>query len=47
MVNSYFDFDDYSSPVKTYLDDRILTGLLPGYVKSSWVYIRYVLVSYI
>ena len=31
MVNSYFDFDDYDEPVKTYLDDNLKFSLLPGY----------------
>lgn len=40
VVNSYFDFDDYEQPVKTFLDDRFLYTLLPGYSVNTDVYLR-------
>ena len=35
MVNTYFDLEDYSSPVKTYLDDRINFAVTSGYTKTT------------
>ena len=29
IVNTYFDFEDYDKPVKTYIDDRFLFDLVP------------------
>ena len=40
VVNSYFDFDDYNSPIKTYLDDQFYYYFLPGYEKETDVYIQ-------
>ena len=40
LVNTYFDFDDYSSPVKTYMDDRYTYDLLPGYNKRNHVFLQ-------
>lgn len=31
VVNRYFDFDDYKSPIKSFLDDRFTYMTLPGY----------------
>ncbi|CAI2384546.1 unnamed protein product [Moneuplotes crassus] len=31
VVNTYFDFEDYDNPIKTYLDDRFLFYLIPGF----------------
>lgn len=30
VVNTYFDFDDYSDPIKSYIDDRFLIHLVPS-----------------
>ena len=35
FVNTYFDFDDYNDPVKTYIDDRLQFATLPTYVVSN------------
>ncbi|CAI2363351.1 unnamed protein product [Moneuplotes crassus] len=40
VVSSYFDFEDYDSPIKTYLDDRFFYRLLPGYTKEYYVRIQ-------
>lgn len=40
LVNTFFDFNEYSNPVKTYMDDRYAFDLLPGYVKKSQVYVQ-------
>ena len=40
VVNTYFDFDDYENPIKTYLDDRFLFDLLPGYSYISDVFLQ-------
>ena len=38
MVNTYFDLEDYSSPVKTYLDDRINIAVTSGYTKTTVIF---------
>jgi hypothetical protein len=40
VINTYFDFDDYDSPVKTYLDDRFLLDLIGGFNIKKKVYLR-------
>ena len=40
VVNSYFDFDDYNNPIKTYIDDRFYYNLIPGFTKLSAVKIQ-------
>lgn len=40
VVNSYFDFDDYDKPVKTYLDDRFYYNLLQNYRLDTTTYLR-------
>ena len=40
MVNTYYDFDDYSSPIKNYLDDQFFYYFTSGYYKESYVYIQ-------
>ena len=40
MVNTYYDFDDYNSPVKTYLDDRFYYDFIGGYYKEADIYIQ-------
>ena len=31
LINSYFDFDDYDSPVKSYIDDSVFTRTTAGF----------------
>ena len=38
IINTYFDLDDYSTPVKTYLDDRINTAISNGFTKNLILY---------
>ena len=38
IVNSYFDFDNYENPVRTYLDDRYVFSTLPYYSKEIRFY---------
>jgi hypothetical protein len=40
IVNTYFDFDDYKTPVKQYLDDTFYVNLIPGFEKENKVYLR-------
>ena len=40
MVNTYFDFDDYSSPIKTYIDDRLFYNFMSGFTKEAYVFIQ-------
>mmetsp|Transcript_6199 Transcript_6199/g.5324 ORF Transcript_6199/g.5324 Transcript_6199/m.5324 type:complete len:222 (+) Transcript_6199:475-1140(+) len=40
VVNSYFDAEDYNDPIKTYIDDRFIYSLIPGYTKLSSIYIQ-------
>ena len=40
VVNTYYDFDDYSSPIKTYLDDRFHYNFLGGYDVENTIYIQ-------
>ncbi|CAI2384425.1 unnamed protein product [Moneuplotes crassus] len=37
VVNTYFDFEDYENPIKTYLDDRFLFYLMPGFSQNIGV----------
>ena len=39
-VNTYYDFEDYNSPIKTYLDDRFYYDFLGGYNKENTIYIQ-------
>ena len=40
VANTYFDFDDYKDPVKTYIDDRFLYRLIPNFEKTNTAYIQ-------
>jgi len=40
VVNTFFNFDDYQDPVKTYIDGRFSYDLLPGYVKTNYVFLK-------
>ncbi|CAI2384266.1 unnamed protein product [Moneuplotes crassus] len=34
IVNTYFDFEDYDNPIKTYLDGRFLYDIMPGFSQN-------------
>ena len=38
--NSYMDFNDFNTPVKSYLDDRLSFYLQPNYVKYIRMYAK-------
>ena len=40
MINSYFDFDDYNKPIKSFLDDQFFYPLTSGFTKNANMYIR-------
>ncbi|CAI2374751.1 unnamed protein product [Moneuplotes crassus] len=40
VVNTYFDFEDYDKPIKTYLDDRFLLYMTPGFTQNVYVKIQ-------
>ena len=40
MINSYFDFDDYNKPIKSFLDDQFYYPLTSGFTKNANMYIR-------
>ncbi|CAI2381127.1 unnamed protein product [Moneuplotes crassus] len=40
FVNSYFDFQDFESPSKTFIDGRLTSYILPGYSQKSNVYLQ-------
>lgn len=40
VVNSYFDFDNYPTPVQTFVDDRLNYTLHPNIKKTATVYIQ-------
>lgn len=40
FVNTYFDFDDYDSPVKTYIDGRLSMNLIPNFYQIDNVFIQ-------
>lgn len=40
-ANSYVDFNDYNTPVKTFLDDSHSYKIVPGYFKFSRTYFVY------
>lgn len=40
LVNTYYDFDDYSQPVKTYFDDQIYLDLIYDFHKKNEVFVR-------
>ena len=40
FVNTYFDFDDYSNPVKTYIDGRLTFDGLAKNIKANSVFMR-------
>ena len=38
--NFYFDSDDYETPIKTYVDDRIWFTVMPKITKEADIYVR-------
>ena len=40
LVNSYIDFDDYDTPIKTFLDDRYTYKIVYDYQKIAKLYVR-------
>ena len=40
VVNTYFDFEDFQKPVKTYLDDRFYYKFAVGFSKIYDVFIQ-------
>lgn len=40
VVNTYFDFDDYNKPIKSYIDDRFLTPLMSDVGKIVYTYVQ-------
>ena len=40
IVNTYYDFDDFSNPVKTYFDDKFSYDFVAGFEKETDIYIR-------
>jgi hypothetical protein len=41
MINSYFDFDDYQSPIKTYLEDMNILTLTPSQTQTAQFHIQH------
>lgn len=39
LINTYFDFEDYNDPIKTYIDDRFYYDMVSFAKKSHNVYI--------
>ena len=40
LVNTYYEFEDFDNPVKTYFDDKFYYNFVAGYSKTSDIYIR-------
>ena len=40
VVNTYYDFDNYTSPVQSYFDDQFYYNFVAGFEKGTDVYIR-------
>ena len=40
MVNTYYDFDDYNEPVKTYFDDQFYYDFVADFEKQIEIYVR-------
>ena len=40
VINTYYDFDDYNSPVKTYFDDQFYYDFVSGFEKETDIYVR-------
>ena len=40
VANTFFDFNDYEDPIKTYIDDRLYYDLLPGFGIANIAYVQ-------
>ena len=40
VINTYYDFDNYTSPVQTYFDDQFFYDFVAGFEKETDVYVR-------
>ena len=40
IINSYVDFDDYDSIIKSYIDERFLYRVNPGFHRESYLNVR-------
>ena len=40
LINTYYDFDNYTNPVKTYIDDKFYYNFVANYEKQTDIYIR-------
>ena len=40
VTSNYIDFDDYSDPIKTVLDNRYVSRLAPGFHKEINLFLR-------
>ena len=40
VANTFFDFDDFEDPIKTYIDDRLYYDLLPGFGIANIAYVQ-------
>lgn len=40
VANTFFDFEDYDDPVKTFIDDRFTYFLIPDFKKTITAYIQ-------
>ena len=40
ITNTFFDFNDYEKPIKTYIDDTIFFPLIYDTFKQSFYYVR-------
>ena len=40
LVNTYYDFEDFSNPVKTYFDDKFYYEFVAGFEKGADIFIR-------
>ena len=40
VCTTYFDFDDYSQPIKYFIDDQFYFELTSGFTKSNQIYVR-------
>ena len=40
VINSYFDFEDYDQPIKTYIDDRFFFSLMTSITRNFLAYVK-------
>ena len=41
IANTYFDFDDYKAPIKTFIDDRFVFDAMPDTLLQNSIFIQY------